>query len=88
MEDYTVQDALARGNPVVFFDIKIGAHDAGRILMELYKDKVPKTAENFRLVFWELHMHLSCLPRQVGLTQSRGSVRRCTREAGCELAQT
>lgn len=35
-------------NPVVFFDITIGGHDAGRIKMELFADKVPKTAENFR----------------------------------------
>ncbi|KAJ2461240.1 Peptidyl-prolyl cis-trans isomerase-like 1 [Coemansia sp. RSA 2424] len=35
-------------NPIVFFDIKIGGKDAGRIKMELFADKVPKTAENFR----------------------------------------
>ncbi|KAJ1998759.1 Peptidyl-prolyl cis-trans isomerase-like 1 [Coemansia thaxteri] len=35
-------------NPIVFFDIKIGGEDAGRIEMELFADKVPKTAENFR----------------------------------------
>ncbi|KAJ2231038.1 peptidyl-prolyl cis-trans isomerase cpr6 [Coemansia sp. RSA 1722] len=35
-------------NPRVFFDIKIGSASAGRIVMELYADKVPKTAENFR----------------------------------------
>uniref|UniRef100_A0A0N5AU92 Peptidyl-prolyl cis-trans isomerase n=1 Tax=Syphacia muris TaxID=451379 RepID=A0A0N5AU92_9BILA len=32
----------------VFFDISIGGKDAGRIVMELYNDVVPKTAENFR----------------------------------------
>ncbi|KAF2084320.1 peptidyl-prolyl cis-trans isomerase D [Saccharata proteae CBS 121410] len=32
----------------VFFDIKIGKQDAGRIVFELYNDIVPKTAENFR----------------------------------------
>jgi len=31
-----------------FFDISIGGQDAGRITIELYKDKVPRTAENFR----------------------------------------
>merc|ERR1712216_701272 len=36
------------GNPVVFFDITIGGHNAGRIKMELFADEVPKTAENFR----------------------------------------
>ena len=35
-------------NPKVFFDIKIGDKDAGRIVMELRADVVPKTAENFR----------------------------------------
>jgi peptidylprolyl isomerase len=35
-------------NPRVFFDVSIGGQPAGRIVMELYKDKVPKTAENFR----------------------------------------
>ena len=38
----------AGGNPVVFFDISIGGHSAGRIKMELFRDVVPKTAENFR----------------------------------------
>ncbi|KAK6168345.1 hypothetical protein SNE40_020899 [Patella caerulea] len=35
-------------NPKVFFDITIGGESVGRILFELFKDKVPKTAENFR----------------------------------------
>ncbi|GAM18085.1 hypothetical protein SAMD00019534_012600 [Acytostelium subglobosum LB1] len=35
-------------NPRVYFDITIGGENAGRIVMELYKDKVPITAENFR----------------------------------------
>ncbi|KAF0701418.1 Aste57867_8120 [Aphanomyces stellatus] len=35
-------------NPRVFFDMTIGGADAGRIVMELFADKVPKTAENFR----------------------------------------
>ncbi|KAJ2654295.1 Peptidyl-prolyl cis-trans isomerase-like 1 [Coemansia sp. RSA 1200] len=35
-------------NPVVFFDIRIGGKDAGRIKMELFADKAPRTAENFR----------------------------------------
>eukprot|EP00405_Crypthecodinium_cohnii_P002172 CAMPEP_0194753254 /NCGR_PEP_ID=MMETSP0323_2-20130528/7205_1 /TAXON_ID=2866 ORGANISM="Crypthecodinium cohnii, Strain Seligo" /NCGR_SAMPLE_ID=MMETSP0323_2 /ASSEMBLY_ACC=CAM_ASM_000346 /LENGTH=182 /DNA_ID=CAMNT_0039670985 /DNA_START=86 /DNA_END=635 /DNA_ORIENTATION=- len=32
----------------VFFDITIGGAEAGRIVMELREDVVPKTAENFR----------------------------------------
>lgn len=35
-------------NPQVFFDISIGSQPAGRVEMELFKDIVPKTAENFR----------------------------------------
>uniref|UniRef100_A0A1I7U1U5 Peptidyl-prolyl cis-trans isomerase n=1 Tax=Caenorhabditis tropicalis TaxID=1561998 RepID=A0A1I7U1U5_9PELO len=34
--------------PIVFFDITIRGKPAGRIVMELYSDIVPKTAENFR----------------------------------------
>ncbi|PVU96201.1 hypothetical protein BB561_001327 [Smittium simulii] len=40
--------ALNPNNPRVYFDISIGGVREGRILMELYSDKVPKTAENFR----------------------------------------
>ena len=36
------------GRPRVFFDITIGGSPAGRVIMELYNDIVPKTAENFR----------------------------------------
>jgi len=35
-------------NPVVFLDVSIGDQPIGRIVMELFKDVVPKTAENFR----------------------------------------
>ena len=35
-------------NPRVFFDMTIGGQPAGRIVMELFADSVPKTAENFR----------------------------------------
>ncbi|CAI4222023.1 unnamed protein product [Auanema sp. JU1783] len=34
--------------PRVFFDITIGGSSAGRIVMELFNDIVPNTAENFR----------------------------------------
>ncbi|VBB31971.1 unnamed protein product [Acanthocheilonema viteae] len=34
--------------PRVFFDIEIGGQRSGRIIMELFNDVVPKTAENFR----------------------------------------
>ncbi|KAK2967542.1 hypothetical protein RJ640_030413 [Escallonia rubra] len=35
-------------NPKCYFDISIGGELEGRIVIELYKDVVPKTAENFR----------------------------------------
>eukprot|EP00475_Leptophrys_vorax_P025464 TRINITY_DN35677_c0_g1_i1.p1 TRINITY_DN35677_c0_g1~~TRINITY_DN35677_c0_g1_i1.p1 ORF type:complete len:150 (-),score=26.54 TRINITY_DN35677_c0_g1_i1:17-466(-) len=35
-------------NPKVFFDMTVGGNPAGRIVMELFADAVPKTAENFR----------------------------------------
>mmetsp|Transcript_5974 Transcript_5974/g.9973 ORF Transcript_5974/g.9973 Transcript_5974/m.9973 type:complete len:491 (+) Transcript_5974:115-1587(+) len=35
-------------NPHVFFDVKQGDKDMGRVVMRLYADIVPKTAENFR----------------------------------------
>jgi cyclophilin family peptidyl-prolyl cis-trans isomerase len=39
---------LAEQNPNVYFEISIGGTPAGRIVFELFKDVVPKTAENFR----------------------------------------
>ena len=33
--------------PKAYFDISIGGTPKGRIVFELYKDVVPKTAENF-----------------------------------------
>ncbi|XP_033870836.2 peptidyl-prolyl cis-trans isomerase D [Acipenser ruthenus] len=35
-------------NPRVFFDVAIGGERVGRIVLELFADIVPKTAENFR----------------------------------------
>lgn len=35
-------------NPHVYFDIKQGDEDLGRVIMQLYMDITPKTAENFR----------------------------------------
>ena len=39
---------MAKANPKVFFDILIGKSKAGRVVMELFADVTPKTAENFR----------------------------------------
>ncbi len=36
------------GRTKVFFDISIGGKKDGRVVMELFDDVVPKTAENFR----------------------------------------
>jgi len=40
------EDKAARSK--VFFDITVGGEKAGRIILELFNDIVPKTAENFR----------------------------------------
>uniref|UniRef100_A0A8C3NTD8 Peptidyl-prolyl cis-trans isomerase n=1 Tax=Cyanoderma ruficeps TaxID=181631 RepID=A0A8C3NTD8_9PASS len=39
---------LAMANPQVFFDIAANGEPLGRVTFELFADKVPKTAENFR----------------------------------------
>ncbi|KAF6135196.1 hypothetical protein GIB67_035267 [Kingdonia uniflora] len=39
---------MANTNSQVFFDITIGEKRAGRIVMELFDDVTPRTAENFR----------------------------------------
>jgi peptidylprolyl isomerase len=39
---------MSEALPRVFFDIAIGGKAAGRVVMELRSDVVPKTAENFR----------------------------------------
>ena len=43
-------DEKATKLPKVYFDITIGGKKAGRIVMELRSDVVPKTAENFRVL--------------------------------------
>ena len=40
--------AAASLSTQVFFDMKIGTEEAGRIVFTLYDEEVPKTAENFR----------------------------------------
>lgn len=49
MSSTTAPIAIDDGtNPVVFFDIALGGHELGRVKIELFADKVPRTAENFR----------------------------------------
>ncbi|XP_019092254.1 PREDICTED: peptidyl-prolyl cis-trans isomerase-like [Camelina sativa] len=40
--------SLKTANPRVFFDMTVGGKPAGRIVMELFADTTPRTAENFR----------------------------------------
>lgn len=47
-ETNETENAEPQRNPQVYFDIRIGSHDAGRIVILLRADIVPKTAENFR----------------------------------------
>ncbi|KAI3804011.1 hypothetical protein L1987_32179 [Smallanthus sonchifolius] len=42
----TKQSPMA--NPKVYFDMTVGGSPAGRIVMELFADCTPRTAENFR----------------------------------------
>ena len=47
-DDKTGIVAPGKSNPHVFFDIKHGDTMLGRIVMQIYMDVTPKTAENFR----------------------------------------
>ncbi|KAK9461225.1 cyclophilin-like domain-containing protein [Lipomyces oligophaga] len=40
--------ALDFSNPIVFFDVSLGKQPIGRIKIQLFADRVPRTAENFR----------------------------------------
>merc|ERR1711939_750403 len=46
--DFDCLTDLDMANPQVYFDITIGGQAAGRIVMELRADVVPRTCENFR----------------------------------------
>src|SRR5262245_41653909 len=47
MVDYKPFHAVNPKNPKVFFDITLDGKPAGRIVMELFSDTCPRTAENF-----------------------------------------
>jgi peptidyl-prolyl cis-trans isomerase B (cyclophilin B) len=44
----TARRSMRTLNEQVFFDIKHGEKEMGRVVMGLYGNTVPKTAENFR----------------------------------------
>ncbi|KAK4702310.1 peptidyl-prolyl isomerase D, partial [Phenoliferia sp. Uapishka_3] len=44
----TTTAAATKPNPRVFFDVSVNGTVAGRVVMELFADVTPKTAENFR----------------------------------------
>ena len=43
-----IAQASSPSNPRVFFEIEIGGKPQGKIIMELFKNVTPRTAENFR----------------------------------------
>ena len=45
---FELQGLAAMVNPVVFLDVSIGDRPVGRIVIELFANVVPRTAENFR----------------------------------------
>lgn len=44
----TIEQASSSSNPRVYFDIELNGQPSGRIVMELFKNVTPRTAENFR----------------------------------------
>jgi len=48
LNEIPLAEASSVNNPRVFFEIDIGGKKAGKIVMELFANYVPKTAENFR----------------------------------------
>lgn len=47
LNEIPLEEAKSPNNPRVFFDIEIDGQKAGRIVMELFANHVPRTAENF-----------------------------------------
>ncbi len=46
----TPEEASAAANPKVAIEVSIGGEPAGTLKLELFADRVPKTAENFRVL--------------------------------------
>ncbi len=46
-DDYKPHHPINPKNPQVYFDMKIGDKEAGRVVFELFDDTCPKTAKNF-----------------------------------------
>ncbi|CAI2371110.1 unnamed protein product [Moneuplotes crassus] len=49
-EGFSEVPAYNPENPKVFFDVKIGESEPQKVIFELFADKTPKTAENFRAI--------------------------------------
>lgn len=47
-EGAAASSAPLRPNPRVFLDVSVGGNKVGRVTAELFADRVPRTAENFR----------------------------------------
>jgi len=47
-DDLSLSDYSDASNPVVFFDVQVGAGPVKRLEFELFANYVPKTVENFR----------------------------------------
>ncbi|XP_076176311.1 cyclophilin 40 isoform X2 [Ptiloglossa arizonensis] len=49
MEDSLMNENIKiKDNPIVFLDVAIESEKVGRVVIQLFKDVVPRTAENFR----------------------------------------
>ena len=86
----------AKLNPRVFFDITIGNKPAGRLLIELYADTTPLTAENFRCLCTgekgvgkaskkPLHYKGTILHRVIAGFMAQVSDSSCPRMTDCEF---